>query len=199
VPHDCTGYAILTCMTRVLHDKLFRPLLLLCGLCMVLSFAPSVAASPFGQGVFGAQVPFGAVTSLTIALGGNVNLSLTPSGATFTGSGSHTITVTSTDAAGYALYIYSAGSTALTNGAVTLPASGNSSAAPLATNTWGYNIDASSNYIGLTATPVLLKTASGPYESGDNTTVTYGVLAGASQAAGNYTASVTYTAVALNE
>lgn len=170
-----------------------------CGIFCVFATAPTVAASPFGQGVFGAQVPFGAVTSLSISLGGNVNLALTPSGSTLSGSGSHTITVTSTDVVGYSLYIYGAGNTNLSNGTDTIPASTNGTLAPLATNTWGYNTDGSSNYLGLTATPTLLKTATGPYEAGNSTTVKYGVLTNFSKSSGVYTTNVTYTAVALTD
>lgn len=186
-------------MTRRLYDALFRSALLLCGLLGVLSFAPSASASPFGQGVFGEHVPFGSITSLTIALGGNVTLNLVPSGATLVGSGSHTITVTSTDVVGYNLYAYSTGSTAMTSGSDTIPASSNTSAGPLATNTWGYNTDASANYVGMTTLPVLLKNAIGPYESGDNTTVTYGVLTDITKGNGSYTTTVTYTVVALTD
>jgi hypothetical protein len=186
-------------MTRRLYDKLFRPGLFLCGLLMVFSVAPSVAASPFGQGLFGADVPFGSVTSLTISLGSNVSLNLAPSGSTFVGSGSHTITVTSTDVVGYSLYIYNPSGTNMTNGSDTISASGNTSAGSLATNTWGYNIDGSSNYLGMTTYPVLLKTATGPYKNGDDTTVTYGVLTDITKSAGSYTTSVTYTAVALTD
>ncbi len=182
-----------------LYDKLFRAGLVLCGAFALLSLAPVAQASPFGEGVFGAHVPFGSVTSLAINLGGNVALSLTPSGPTFTGSGSHTITITSTDVVGYSLYIYVAGSTNMSNGTDTIAASGNGTPGALATNTWGYNIDASSNYKGITSSPVLLKTATGPYESGDNTTVTYGVLADGTKSSGSYTVGVTYTVVALND
>lgn len=169
-------------------------------LCLIFLFQPgSVLASPFGQGTFGAQVPFGSVTSLSIALGGNVSLNLTPSGQNFSATGSHTITVTSTDVAGYNLYAYSSGSTAMTNGSSTIPASGNGSAAPLALNTWGYNTDGSSNFMGMTTTPALIKSTTGPFESGDNTTVTYGVLTSIITGAGNYNVSVVYTAVAKSE
>ncbi len=186
-------------MTRRWYDALFRPLLVLCVLLGLLSIAPTVAASPFGQGVFGAQVPFGSVTSLSIALGGNVNLNLTPSGATFVGQGSHILTVTSTDVVGHSLYIYSPGGTNMVNGSYTIPASSNTSAGALATNTWGYNIDGSTNYIGMTTTPVLLKTATGPfYDSDDTTNVYYGVLTDITKGNGSYSVTVTYTAVALN-
>ena len=154
------------------------------------------SASPFGQGLFGANVPFGSVTSLSIALGGNVSISLTPSGPDFTGTGSHTLTVTSTDVVGYKLYAYSPSSTTMTNGSATIPASGNSSPAALSTNTWGYNTDASSNFVGMLTTPSLGKDANGPFTSGDNTTVTYGAITDITKAAGAYTVGVVYTAVA---
>ncbi len=187
-------------MTREqIYDVLFRPGLVLCAVFALLSFAPTVAASPFGQGVFGAQVPFGSVTSLTISLGSDVALQLSPSGSNFVGSGSHTITVTSTDVVGYSLYIYAPGGTTMSSGTDTIPASSNGSAGALALDTWGYNTDGSSNYLGMTTTPVLLKTATGPFETGDNTTVTFGVLASGTKSEGSYSTSVTYTAVALTD
>lgn len=187
-------------MIRRLPEGLVRPLqVAIVSLC-VLSFQGSAAASPFGQGVFGAVSAFGSLTALTVALGGNVNLSLLPSGgSTLSGSGSHTLTVTTNDVVGYTLYAYCAGSTNMVNGSFTIPASSNSSAAPLATNTWGYNTSGSTtNFIGMTNLPTLIKTGVGPFESGDNTTVTYGVLTDLSEGSGNYTVNVTYTAVALN-
>jgi hypothetical protein len=182
-----------------LYNKLFRALLVVCGVCALWQFAPSASASPFGEGVFGAHVPFGSLTSLSIALGGDVSLSLTPSGPNLSGSGSHTITVTSTDVVGYGLYIYATGGTNLTSSSATIPASANGSPAPLSTNTWGFNTDASSNYQGITTVPSLIKTGTGPFETGDNTTVTYGVLTDSAQAADDYTVTVTYTVVALND
>ena len=153
-------------------------------------------ASPFGKGVFSADVPFGSETSLAIALGGNVSVSLAPSGPNFTGNGSHTLTVTTTDVVGYRLYAYSPAGTDMTNGSETIPASGNSTPAPLAVNTWGYNTDASSDYVGMLTTPRLIKDASGPYKSGDNTTVTYAAITDITKGAGTYTVGVVYTAVA---
>lgn len=182
-----------------LYNKLFRVLLVVAGLCALWQFAPSAGASPFGQGVFGADVPFGSLTSLTIALGGDATMDVTPSGGSFVGGGSHTLTVTSTDVVGYSLYVYAAGSTSMTSGSSTIPASGNSSAAPLADNTWGYNITGSTtDFLGITNTPVLVKTATGPYKSGDDTTVTYGLLVNGTKSEGTYSVAVTYTAVALN-
>lgn len=162
---------------------------------------PSVSyASPFGQGVFGADVPFGSGTSLTVALGGNVSLSLTPSGGNFEGTGSHVLTVTTTDVVGYRLYIYGPTTTDMTNGSEVIAASGNTSAGALSTDTWGYNATGSTtNFIGMTGTPVVLKDANGPYKNGDNTTVTYGVKVSGTKGAGAYSSAVVYTAVAKSQ
>jgi len=157
-----------------------------------------VAASPFGQGVFGADVPFGGATSMSIALGSNVNFTLSGF-PVVSGSGSHTITVTSTDVVGYTLYVYAPSGTALTSGASSIPASSNTTAGALSNNTWGYNTNGSSNYVGITTTPVAFKTGTGPFKSGDNTTVTYGVLTDFQKRPSDYTATVVYTAVALND
>ena len=184
-------------MTHKLPAVLVRPLLTI--VFALLALQQTASASPFGEGVFGADVPFGSVTSLAIALGGNVTLGLTPSGPNFSGTGSHTITVTSTDVVGYNLYAYSPGNTNMTNGTTNIPASANGSPAPLAVDTWGYNTDGSSNFKGMTTVPALLKAAIGPFKNGDNTTVTYGVLTSIATGAGAYNVSVVYTVVATND
>lgn len=170
-------------------------------LCLCASLLPSLAAaSPFGQGVFGADVPFGSATSLSVALGGNVSLGLTPNGSILEGSGSHTLTVTTTDVVGYRLYLYSPGSSNMTSGGEVIPASGNSSPAALSANTWGYNITGSTtNFIGASTTPVMLKDANGPYKSGDNTTITYGVKVSTTKGAGQYSVPLVYTVVAKSQ
>ncbi len=179
--------------------KIQRLLLATCAVFACLLPASTTFAQPFGQGVFGANVPFGSMTALSINLGGNVAIALSPSGATFTGTGSHTITVTSTDVVGYYLYAHTTGSTSMVNGSASIPASTNTTASPLSLNSWGYNTNGSSNFLGMKSTSVLLKDASGPYESGDATTVTYGALTDSVQAAGTYTTAVTYTVVAKNQ
>jgi hypothetical protein len=169
-------------------------------LALVFLSQQNALASPFGQGEFGADVPFGSTTSLTISLGGNVSLSMLPDGPNFKGTGSHTVTVTSTDVVGYLLYAHGTGSTDMVNGGATIPASSNTVAGPLDVNSWGYNTTGSTiNFLGMTTTSSLLKDAAGPYKNGDDTTVTYGALAGASKEAGSYATAVTYTAVAKNE
>lgn len=159
-----------------------------------------VSASPFGQGVFGADVPFGANTSLSIALGANVTLPLTASGSIFNGTGTNSVTVTSTDVIGYRLYAYSPNSTSMTlsGGGDTIPASSNNTPAALATNTWGYNTDGSANYIGIKSVPALIKDAIGPFKNGDTTTLTFGAKTDITKSAGAYTVGVVYTAVGKN-
>jgi hypothetical protein len=169
---------------------------------LVALIVPSlpVYASPFGQGVFGADVPFGSATSISINLGGDVPISLSPNGGNFSGTGSHVVTVTSTDVVGYYLYAHTTGTTDMTNGSATIPASTNITETTLGVGSWGYNTSGSTtNFLGMNATNVLLKDASGPFKSGDPTTVTYGALTNNTQAAGNYSVAVTYTAVAKNQ
>lgn len=162
--------------------------------------AGTASASPFGQGVFGADVPFGSMTSISINLGSDVALTLAPSGGNFSGTGSHVVTITSTDVVGYYLYAHTTGTTDMINGSATIPASSNSSPSPLSVGSWGYNTTGSTtNFLGMNASSVLLKDASGPYKNGDPTTVTYGALTSGTQAAGSYTVAVTYTAVAKNQ
>jgi hypothetical protein len=180
-----------------LAQLLTRPLLLVTFLLMIFSLAGTSYASPYSAGYYNANVPYSTQTSLAIALGSNVPLTLTPSGSNFSASGSSTVTVTSNDVNGYNLYIYNPSTASLVNGSATIPASSNTTEGPLSTNSWGYNIDGSTNYIGLTTSPVLLMSASGPYTSGNTTTVTFGVLAAQTDVPGTYTQTVTYTAVAL--
>lgn len=178
---------------RVGKIQLTLATLLLVG-CLLMQ--QSVSASPFGRGTFSADVPFGSQTSLAIALGSNVTVGLSPSGSNFTGTGSHTLTVTTTDVVGYYLYVASPSGTNMSSGSDTIATSGNSTPGSLAVNSWGYNTDGSSNFVGMLTTPKVIKDATGPYKNGDNTTVTYGVNAGKTKAAGTYTVGVVYTAVA---
>lgn len=181
-----------------LNERLSRALFVIAVAGFILSLSQTVAASPFGEGEFGSNSPFGGNTSISISLGSNVNLSLTPSGPNFTASGSSNVTVTSSDVNGYSLYIYSAGSSNLAKGASVIPASSNVTEAALAPNTWGYNLDGSTNYIGMTTTPVAIVNATGPYIAGNTTTVYFGVLTSIITPEGSYTGNVTYTAVAPN-
>ena len=181
---------------------LVRTKLKLVGLLLVgmLNLPAPASASPFGWGVFGADVPFGSSTSLSIALGGDVSITLNANGSNFEGTGSNTVTVTSTDVVGYMLYAHTTGSSNMASGSDAIAASANATATALAVGTWGYNTTGSTtNFLGMGSTNSLLKDAAGPYKNGDVTTVTYGAKVGATQAAGNYSVPVTYTAVAKGQ
>ncbi len=159
-------------------------------------FQQSATASPFGQGEFGADVPFGSLTSISMDFSGDVVFTLTPGGGNFSGQGSHTVTITSTDVVGYKLYVLAPSGTSMSNGAATIAASSNGSAAPLAINTWGYNTDGTSNYLGILPTPSLIKDADGPYKNGDDTVVYYGVYVDGTVPASDYTVDAAYTVTA---
>jgi hypothetical protein len=162
---------------------------------VVTVFGPTSYASTYGSGKYNAVIPYGGQTNLTISTSGNVSIPITPGASAVLGTASGTVTVVSTDAVGYKLYVRALSSANMTSGGNTIPASANGSAAALATNTWGYNLDASTNFVGMTTSDVLIRTGSGPFETGDTTTVTYGVKIDQSKAAGSYNTTVIYTAV----
>lgn len=180
------------------HKRQLSITKLVCGLALAeLLFGQGSCAwaSPFGAGVFGANVPFGGQTNLTIATDGNVSIPVTPTPSATLATGTSNVTVTSTDVVGYKLYIQALSNTNLVNGPNNLAASGNGSPASLAANTWGYNTDASTNFAGITNAAALIHSTTGPYETGEVTTVTYGLKIDDSLPAGNYSTTVVYTAV----
>lgn len=157
--------------------------------------SPISYASPYGKGVYGANVPYGSQTALSIATSGNISIPITPTTGGVLATGTSTITVTSTDVMGYKLYIRALTNTNMNNLGALLPASANGSPAALATNTWGYNTNASANFVGLTLADTLIRSITVPASSGDVTAVTYGMKLDLEKPAGNYVATVIYTAV----
>lgn len=153
------------------------------------------AAQPYGAGLYNEAVPYGNLTSLSIATIAATNLSVTPTAGGASTSSNSSVVVTSTDVEGFQLYLRASTNTNLTNGASTIPASANVTPAALATNTWGYNTNASANYAGITLSDVLLKTFNTSASTGNTTTVTYGVKVDLTKMSGIYTTSVLYTAV----
>jgi hypothetical protein len=160
------------------------------------TLVPSTSyAQPYGKGIYNANVPYGGQTELSIATSGNINIPITPTTSGVLATGTSVVTVTSTDVMGYKLYIRALNSTDMNNLGSLLPASANGSPAPLAINTWGYNVDASTNFAGITLTDTLIRSITIPASSGDITTVTYGMKLDLAKPAGNYVATVVYTAV----
>lgn len=155
----------------------------------------SVSASPYGVGIYNTNVPYGGETQISLATNGNISIPITPNTSGVLGTNSGTVTVTSTDVVGYKLYIRALTNSNMTNGAAVLGASSNVTAGALATNTWGYNIDGSANFIGATTGDTLVRTRSGPFKTGDVTTFTYGVKVDLAKPAGSYTTTIMYTAI----
>lgn len=176
-----------------MNYKLILSLISIIAIAFVVDF--SVSASPYGAGEYDENVPYGGQTSLSISAGANVDLSINPAASGTLASASNAITVTSTDVVGYKLYIRAVGSTDMVQGATVIPASSNLTLNPLAINTWGYNVDASSNYLGITIGDALLKDATGPFSAGDVTTVYYGLNLDRTKRSGAYSSNVMYTAV----
>jgi hypothetical protein len=147
----------------------------------------------------------------------NVNVTPTPSGAQTIAS--DTVTVSTSDPAGYTLSLAETGAgSALVSGGNTIPASAGNQTTPLAmiANTWGYRVDSLGGFgagptagqvsaaisgsikfaaVPATASPDTIKVTSGT-ASNDTTAVWYSVAANTSQSTGTYTTSVTYTATA---
>ncbi len=158
---------------------------------------PLVNAQPYGVGLYNENVPYGDETSLSIATNGNVTIpNITPVSGGTLGTGTSTVTVTSTDVKGFKLYVRSLTSTDMDNQGATIPASGNGSPSTLAVDTWGYNTSGSTvNFQGMTAADVQVKSITTPASTGDITTFTYGLKVDLAKPAGNYSTSVIYTAV----
>ncbi|MCE7936816.1 hypothetical protein DYH10_03450 [Candidatus Saccharibacteria bacterium CPR2] len=163
-------------------------------LVVTVFFIGNVNANPYGSGIYNANVPYGDETSISLTTSGSITINLTPSTSGVLSTSTDTVTVTSSDVIGYKLYIKDKdANTNLVNGSFNIPASANGSPAALANDTWGYNTDGSSDFVGVTTSNVLLKDANGPFTSGDVTTVTYGVKATLATAAGQFTDTIQYT------
>lgn len=162
--------------------------------CVTL-FSSISYAQPYGKGLYG-LIEYGSETSLSIATSGNVNIAnITPVTGGTLGTGTSTVTVTSTDVVGFKLYIRSLSNTDMNNLGAVIPTSANGAPATLATNTWGYNTNGSANFVGITLSDVQIKSVTAPAPAGNVTTFTYGLNVDLAKPAGNYTTSIVYTAV----
>lgn len=165
--------------------------------CSLVTHQP-LYAQPYGVGKYNENVPYGDLTSISIALSQpSANITLSPTaGDILSGHETQNITVYSTDVIGYQLLIKATGSTALTHNSHTLPASNNTLTAPLSVNSWGYNTTGSTtNFRGVTTDDVEIRNENGPLTDGQTTSVTYGARVDMSLPAGSYAGTITYTAV----
>jgi len=152
-------------------------------------------AQPYGAGKYDINAPYGGETYLAISTDGNISVPVSPTSSGVLATGTSNVTVTSTDVIGYKLYIRALNDTNMNNLGALLPASANGSPAPLAVNTWGYNLDASSNFVGIALSDALIRSTTTPVPSGEITTITYGMKLDLGKPAGNYSVQVIYTAV----
>lgn len=152
-------------------------------------------AQPYGKGIYDSNVPYGDQTSLSIATNGNVSISITPSSSGQLSKNTSTVIITSTDVVGYKLYIRALNGTFLDSSGSQIPASLNESPSSLAVNSWGYNLDASDNFVGITTSDILIKSTAMPVSFGENTNVTFGVYMDLTKTPGNYSTDIVYTAV----
>ena len=162
---------------------------------LTILIAPITLAQPYGTGLY-SQVQYGDETSLSIATDGNVSIpNITPTTGGVLGTGTSNVTVTSTDVKGFKLYVRSVGNTNMVSGGNVIATSANGAPAALSVNTWGYNTDASANFVGMTLTDVLIKSITAPASTGNVTTFTYGMRVSLSKPSGAYATSIIYTAV----
>jgi hypothetical protein len=175
---------------------------------IILSFIASAImssvsyAQPYGKGLYGI-IKYGSQTLLTISTNSNVTIpNITPTQNGAIGTGTSTVTVTSTDVMGYKLYISAYPNTYMNNLGYHIQPSVNTYTYPnvngtgLAVDHWGFNTDGGTNFAGLTSTSLdnLIYSTNAP-TTGHNTTVTYGLKVDFAAPAGQYTAQVIYTAV----
>ena len=154
----------------------------------------NASAQPYGTGAYGNDLPYGDQTSLSIATDGDISIGITPTESGSLATGASQVTVTSTDVAGYKLYIRALNDTNMDNLGTSLPASSNLTPLPLENNSWGYNTDGSNNFVGITMTDSLVKSTTGHVKNGETTTITYGLKLDMGKPAGEYSAAVIYTA-----
>ena len=149
---------------------------------------------------------------------GSVAVNVSPTASGVQTIANDIITVSTNDAAGYTLTLNETGaSSALVSGGNSIPASAGTFASPIAqvVNTWGYRVDGIGGFgagptsgvsnaaigaikfaaVPATASPATIKTTA-TTATNDTTNVWYGVAVNTATPSGNYTNSVTYTAVA---
>ena len=170
-------------------------------------WANKLAVTMMSLAILGAGEAF-AETTVTISnnAGGKVSFGkVLPSSSGTVATGQDTLSISTNCAQGVSLYVsaVNGGGTALTNAAAsatipTVSASIGGAGTELLAGTWGLNVTGGSSYYGLPAYSATLGT---PLYTGTATTlpIYYGVKVAASNAPGNYTGQVLYTALVNTE
>ena len=179
----------------------------------------SAFASNYGSGTYG-SCQYGSC-GISISSDNSLNLNITPTSSGNCSIGSDTVSVLTDDSNGYTLTIAtSTSNNSLVNGASSITSTTGNQASPsyLSINTWGYRVDGIGGFgTGPTITqsnisfpngtlfatipsssgsPDTIATDSSAADPAVNTSVWYGVCADTNITAGNYTAQITYSAIA---
>lgn len=185
------------------------------GLLAAFLIVPTVAALPYGTGLYGTcQYD---TCSISVSSSGTVGLSATPTAAGVFSTASDTVSVTTAASTGFTLKVNDSDTdTNLVNGANNVAASSGTQAVPVerAANTWGYRVDGLSGF-GAGPTSAESSVSSSSYTfagvpasnqtahtirnytsaaSAIETIIWYGVKIDTAIPAGTYTGTVTYTA-----
>jgi hypothetical protein len=182
-----------------------------------IALADTTDSTTYGSGLYGV-CDYGAC-SLTLTSSGTVTANIVPSAAGKCSVQSDTVSVLTDNPSGYSVTMTtSTANNAMVNGANSIAASSGTAAVPatLSNNTWGYRIDGLSGFgagpttsqssgsipsVKFAAVPAsgqsaaTVATSSSSANPAVNTTVWYGVCSNTSIPSGNYSATVTYTAV----
>jgi len=157
--------------------------------------------------------------SISLSTSGSISVNVTPAaGATTCTVVNDSVTATTDSSTGYTISLADSDTSNAMNGPTAIPATNATASSPaaLTANTWGYRVDnvagfgagptsAVSNssipnlpFAGMplsSGTPGLIRTTSTADTNTVNTSVWYGLCANSSLQNGNYSNSVTYTAV----
>lgn len=179
--------------------------------------ADTTDSTVYGSGNYG-DCDYGSCT-ITLSSGGTTTLNVAPTPAGKCTVQSDTASVLTDSTSGYSLTMTtSTTNNAMTSGSGSIAAASGTAASPaiLSMNTWGYRVD---NLAGFGAGPTSAQnngsvpsvtfagvpasnlagtqvaSSNGPANPAAATTVWYGLCANASQPSGNYSVTVTYTAI----
>lgn len=195
--------------------------LILAALCLVCMTTPALAdttdSTVYGSGNFG-DCDYGSCT-ITLSSTGVSNMAVVPTPTGKCTVQSDGVSVLTDSTTGYSLTMTtSTTNNAMTSGAGSIAASGGTLATPavLAMNTWGYRVDGlgafgagpttaqssgsvpSVTFAGVPASnqsAAQIASSSSPANPAATTTAWYGICANSSVPSGNYTTTITYTAV----
>lgn len=198
-----------------------RGLLALVAILLSTVIIPSVFATPYGLGTYG-SCTYNQTCTITMSTSSPVSLNTSPTASGVYTIDNDQVTVTTNSTDGYILSLesdlgYPFGGSLIAPGWLTVPGVAGTPASPqtLSNNTWGFRVDDLGSFgsgptsniqnqssssltfasVSLNGSPETIKTNITGSPSGEITNVWYGIKTTSSQQAGNYSATVVYTAI----